>query len=239
MIAITLDNPWDYKNIITMLKTLKKRIHVRVVFDLGVDLREYEIPIKEISKYAFIMGQVCDSFFVKDLSINDYYNRCYQLYNLYDSYVAIWEIGNEVNGDWLGPNLKEKLDKAKKLFSSKQKAITLYADENETYYRFIEENKELLSEMQYIFISEYPQDNSGHFVDLKKYSKVMSQFNAYWGFGECGTKVKKDKLSYFNYYYKVVPKAYLKSPNFVGGNFWWFQKDFVKNGPLLVELQLL
>jgi hypothetical protein len=241
MIGITLDNPWDYKKIFATLKTLKRKIHVRVVFDVDVDLKEYKIPIQEISKYAFIMGQVCDSFAIKDLSVDDYYNRCYQLYSLYDSYVTMWEIGNEVNGNWLGQDVVLKLEKAAKVFAPKQKVITLYADENKSYLSFIFNNKELLSKMQYILISEYPQDNSGFKVDLNELERTLKNhnLNTYWGYGECGTTRAKDKIKEFTHYYIDIQKENNKRANFIGGYFWWYQKDFVPNGPLLKNLQSL
>lgn len=239
MIGITLDNPWQHKAIITTLKSLKRKIHVRIVFDLNVDLSEYKIPVQEISKYAFIVGMVCDSFYVKNLTPFQYFSRCLCLKDLYQSYVSIWEIGNEINGDWLGKEIERKLESGLMVFAGQQKAITLYADEKESYYKFINDNFDLLSKMQYIFISEYPEDNNEHHVDLKRFAKEMLKFNAYWGFGECGTKIKSKKVSEFRRYYKTIQTAYFKEPNFVGGYFWWYQKDFMKNGILLKELQEL
>ena len=48
------------------------------------------------------MGEILDSFFVKNISTAAYGTRTTEYLNTLGDNVDIWEIGNEINGEWLG-----------------------------------------------------------------------------------------------------------------------------------------
>jgi hypothetical protein len=94
-------------------------IMVRVVFDPSkseedfIDsVRNHQIAISNISKYTYVMGTIADSYDwypytspESDKSTsghNNYRSRTEQLVRAMGDCVQVWEIGNEVNGEWTG-----------------------------------------------------------------------------------------------------------------------------------------
>jgi hypothetical protein len=103
-------------------------VMVRVVFDPSKSkeefedtLRSYQTAVWEISKHAFVLGMVVDSYgwypYVTPESEsstsghNNYPSRMKQFLEAMGDCVQVWEIGNEVNGEWTGwksePNKRE------------------------------------------------------------------------------------------------------------------------------------
>jgi len=91
---------------------------VRVVFDEGVDqvfltygfdASAYMEPLSNLRPQARIMGELLDSFYVTDYEVDQYRARACEYRATLGHLVDIWEIGNEVNGEWLGPGLLDKL----------------------------------------------------------------------------------------------------------------------------------
>lgn len=238
MIGITLDNPWVSDLIVNTLSKLYKKIHVRVVFDMGVNLSQYVEHLDKIKPYATIMAQVLDSSDMSRMPIDQFSRRCLEMSKLFSNYVDIWEIGNEVNGDWLGEDVIGKITLANNILKG-PKAITLYADDNETYYDWIEVNQELIKLVDYVFISEYPQDNNHHRVDLNRFATSLKRFGVRYGYGECGTDNPRLKSKWFMHYYQDIAKRMSSDPGWVGGYFWWYQKDFISKGVLLNQLKIV
>jgi hypothetical protein len=94
-------------------------IMVRVVFDPSESkeafedsIRSYQTAVSEISKYGYVMGTIADSYDwypytspTSDGSAsghNNYRSRTNQLVRAMGDCVQVWEIGNEVNGEWTG-----------------------------------------------------------------------------------------------------------------------------------------
>lgn len=94
-------------------------IMVRVVFDPSKSeeeftdsVRSYQNAISSISKYSYVMGTIADSYDwypytskTSDASTsghNNYRWRAEKLIRAMGDCVQVWEIGNEVNGEWTG-----------------------------------------------------------------------------------------------------------------------------------------
>jgi len=98
---------------------------VRVVFDEGVDLvfsvsgmdaTDYVEVVQNIGAHARVMGELLDSFYVADYSTSQYRARACEYRATLGPLVDIWEIGNEVNGEWLGEGVVDKLAAAAEVF---------------------------------------------------------------------------------------------------------------------------
>lgn len=94
-------------------------IIVRVVFDPSKSeeeftdsVRSYQNAISSISKYSYVMGTIADSYDwypytskASDASTsghNNYRWRAEKLIRAMGDCVQVWEVGNEVNGEWTG-----------------------------------------------------------------------------------------------------------------------------------------
>ncbi len=98
---------------------------VRVVFDESMDQTkgggsavEYAPILAGLSGHARIMGELLDSFYVSDYSLQELTSRACEYRAGLAHLVDIWEVGNEVNGEWLGDSLAEKLLAVFRVFTS-------------------------------------------------------------------------------------------------------------------------
>jgi hypothetical protein len=101
--GVTLDDLTQFSAIIASLQHLPYRPTVRVVFDPGTSAADYYPYIVKLHQYAYVMGEIFDSYyFPTNLSI--YTARTKELVSTLGSNVDVWEIANEINGEWLRAN---------------------------------------------------------------------------------------------------------------------------------------
>ena len=48
-----------------------------------------------------VMGELLDSYYVSQYSFAEYEARAIEYVDVLDEHVDIWEIGNEINGEWV------------------------------------------------------------------------------------------------------------------------------------------
>ncbi|MCE1164180.1 MAG: T9SS type A sorting domain-containing protein [Bacteroidetes bacterium] len=236
--GLTLDAVNGLAKIDTALARLYKKPTARIVFDEWIAASDYIQAINEISKYAFIMGELLDSYYVSQYNLAQYTARANEYLAAHGSKVDIWEIGNEINGEWLGTtsDVVQKMDTAYAIFkgAGKKTALTLYYNKdcyenasNEMFY-WVNKNVKtsLRNGLDYVWISYYEDDCNGYQPDWQRvFDSLHVLFpNSKIGFGECGTTDTLKKASYMTRYYRMN----ITTPNFVGGYFWWyFKKDCV------------
>ncbi|NPT39787.1 hypothetical protein GNZ12_00295 [Paraburkholderia sp. 1N] len=101
--GVTLDDLTKLDAIVTSLSNLPYRPTVRVVFDPGTSAADYYAPLLRLHAVANVMGEVMDSYyFPTDLST--YTARTQELVSTLKNTVDVWEIANEINGEWLRNN---------------------------------------------------------------------------------------------------------------------------------------
>ena len=136
--GVTLTDPWALDSaegdlVIERLRglTAPSRVGpeswptVRVVFDEGVDevrrsggatARDYIGPLERLVGTAQVMGELLDSFFVADYSADELRQRACEYRAELGHLVDLWEVGNEINGEWLGDDAPRKLATAAAVF---------------------------------------------------------------------------------------------------------------------------
>ncbi|MBU6153593.1 MAG: hypothetical protein KGP28_04760 [Bdellovibrionales bacterium] len=114
VVGVTLDDVSDSirPGEIAAIKALGVPVRARVVFDGGVGPSYYLKPVSELRSAATIMGQIADSTDMRNYTPASYQARAESYLQSLGSLVEIWEIGNEVNGNWLGTGTFEKLKAA-------------------------------------------------------------------------------------------------------------------------------
>lgn len=242
MFGFTIDDVSNIPAIITTLKSLPAKPWVRIVFDEGVRAKDYTQAVDAIHPYAFIMGELLDSKFVKTCDGGCYEKRVKEYLSLLPK-VDLWELGNEVNGNWLGTNPWAKFSNSLKLakLAGKKTAITFYLEKDLGMFPFI--TKTLSSEdklnIDYALISFYAKDNDNW--KPQSWNAIFEMLgtllpNAKLGMGECGDdRSEAQARAEFNSFYKNFP---VDSPKFIGGFFWWYTRQLVgKNAFLLEDLK--
>lgn len=246
--GVTIDSIENLPAIIKSLKSLKFKPTTRIVFDENEEASTYEDAAAQIHEVSFVMGEILDSFFVKDISTEDYTARTKEYLNALGNNVDIWEIGNEINGEWLGDtaSVVAKMNAAYEVIKGKKKpaALTLYYNEGcwekKSNEMFTWARKNISEDMKqgldYVFISYYEDDCNDLQPDWPQVFKELAALfpKSKIGFGEVGTKHTARKKDYINRYYNLK----INQPNFVGGYFWWyFSQDMVPSSkPLLNTL---
>lgn len=236
--GVTTDSPWNYQEHVEALKNLSRVATTRIVFDEYVPATEYRDEIKAIHNVSYVMGEVLDSFYVKDYSIRAYSTRVREYIKELGDFVDIWEIGNEVNGEWLGSTsdvIHKISDAYRQVRAANGKAaLTLYynkdcwASPRNEMFRWTKKNvpSEIKQGIDYIFVSYYEEDCNGLQPDWQMiFDRLGDIFpNAKMGIGEAGTRNKNKKEEYIRRYYNLE----INHPRYVGGVFWWyFRQDMV------------
>ena len=98
--GVTLDDLSKLNGILTSISKLPYRPTVRVVFDPGTSAAEYYPALVKLHTVAYVMGEIMDSYYFPT-DINTYTSRTKELVYGLNGLVDVWEIANEINGEWL------------------------------------------------------------------------------------------------------------------------------------------
>jgi len=232
--GVTIDNIDGLDTICTSLRNHCKKMTARIAFDEALPPSYYDEAIDSIHNVAFIMGEIFDSYFVSDYTVPDYTNRATQYVNAFLNKIDIWEVGNEVNGEWLGnsDSVKAEIFSVYDLVKNhgKKTALTLFY--NQPCYLFPQNEMfswinnyvppEMKSGLDYVFVSYYEDSCYNVQPDWQHtFDSLQILFpNSKLGMGECGTLSEADKDSFITRYYSMN----ITTPNYIGGYFWWYYK---------------
>jgi hypothetical protein len=100
--GVTLDDVSKPSAEVVSLSSLVRVPTARVVFDTGESPSYYLKPIQQLRPVSYIMGELIDSSYMqhyKSVSAVQSWTNSYV--NTLGSQVDIWEVGNEINGNWL------------------------------------------------------------------------------------------------------------------------------------------
>ncbi len=240
--GVTISNPWNQMPaIIESLSAFSFKPTSRIVFDEFVPASEYKPIVDQVQSVSYVMGEILDSYYVPQYTVQAYQSRVTEYLNTLGSAVDIWEIGNEINGEWLGDtaSVTAKMSGAYDIVKSANKsaALTLYYNKgcfekaDHEMFTWAQANvpARMKSGLDYVFISFYEDDCNGIQPDWNQvFSQLGSMFpNSKIGFGENGTVTASKKAMYIDRYYRMT----VNHPRFVHGNFWWYFDASQNGGP--------
>ena len=246
--GVTLDSTADLAASLDSITSLSTPIVTRIVFDEWVPASFYVEPVTRLYEKSFVMGEILDSSAVKQYTVTQYRARTLEYIKALGAKVDLWEIGNEINGEWLGKTsvvvskMTIAYDAVKK--AGLKTALTLYYNPNcwakadHEMFLWAQQNipDRMKQGLDYVWVSYYEDDCNGTQPDwFKVMSRVATLFpNSKVGIGECGTTDPLKKEAFVKKYYSLRPAV----PRFVGGFFWWyFKTDMVrKTQPLWAVL---
>jgi hypothetical protein len=241
LFGVTIDSVWNLDPVIDSLARLARRPTVRVVFDPGVSASEYASGVARVHRVGNVMGELVDSFAVASINEAAYQARATQFVNALSGSVDIWEVGNEVNGEWLGTtaSVVKKITSAYSVVANRGQptALTLYYNEGcwakpeNEMFAWAEANipNQMKQKLDFVLISYYEDDCNHLKPDWPSvFQKLGRMFpNSKLGFGEVGTTEAKAKVGSIESHYAIRNLT----PNFIGGYFWWyFIEDMVPVG---------
>jgi hypothetical protein len=236
--GVTIDDVSSLDPIVDALRAFAVRPTSRIVFDEGQPASRYREAATRIHAVSGVMGEILDSKFVERLSVEGYARRTKEYLDVLGDAVDIWEVGNEANGEWLGPTREvvAKISAAHALVKERRRpaALTLYyndgcwASQDHEMFTWAEANipAAMRSDLDYVLISYYEEDCHDRRPDWPTvFGRLARMFpSAALGFGECGTARAAEKAQYLERWYRTK----IDEPRFVGGYFWWyFRQDMV------------
>lgn len=239
--GVTVDDVTNVSSITASLSALQRKPITRIVFDAGTAPAYYQNAISQIQPVSYIMGEVADSTELKDLSAQQYHDKVANYLAAYGGVVDLWEVGNEVNGNWTGPytSVSAKIYDAYQQVkaSGKRSALTLWYDDScgngPTELDPIAFSNQYVpadmrSGLDYLFVSYYETQCNNIRPNATTLTTFFNQLHALYprarlGFGEVGfpdpvSGSTTAAASMINYYYGL----HIATPLYVGGYFWWY-----------------
>jgi hypothetical protein len=231
----TTDNGYATARLTDAAAHTAKMSTVRVVFDEWVAAAEYVPTVRSLNTKAYVMGELLDSAYVGQYSLSQYKARTTEYLNAMGTSVDLWEIGNEINGEWLGSGAIDKAAAAFDLVEARgqRTALTLYynpdcweSPANEMWTWLPNIPQRMVDGLDYVFLSYYEQDCSNQKFQQSHWQGVFDRLHAAFpasqtGFGEMGTR----KGSSFATKDETMRRYYtldITTPGYVGGYFWWY-----------------
>jgi hypothetical protein len=245
MYGVTVDDLSNLPEIVDSLQKLPVRPWVRIVFHIEDDHTRYRRAVAEISKVsAGIVGQPADSTYVARLSLKAYSRRFRKFVDAFPE-IDLWEIGNEINGDWLGAAVSSKIDAAFDIVKNAGRRSVLVpywnrrtcADRNGYWLTWIDQNvsAKVKSGADYVLVSVYGMDCSGSEPspsDVGRFYARLGQLfpHAALGIGEIGgsERASRRQRAVVLRYYLHLPKLHERDVFF--GGYWFFRQDMVPAG---------
>jgi hypothetical protein len=108
--GVTLDNVDNPDAELAALRHIVRMPTVRVVLDRKKGPQHYKKPVQTFRPYAYIVAQIADSAYMKKYTVDQLVARTDRYTKALGNMVDLWEVGNEVNGNWLGSNTLKKIE---------------------------------------------------------------------------------------------------------------------------------
>ncbi len=247
--GVTIDRLANLGGVIAGLRALPHRPTVRVYFDVHEPASHYARAVARIARHGAVMGELLDSSDERAISVSGLRARARSYLARLKGHVAIWEIGNEVNGSWTGRSrtVARKLIAAYRVVAAAgdRTALTLYANDFGPDHcgdgraeltpvqfarRFIPTS--VARGLDYVLISYYPtqcgsREPGGASVaaHLKRLRAIFP--HALLGFGEVGlprpvtSTTRARAAQIMRWAYSLHPRL----PYYAGGYFWWYAAE--------------
>jgi len=270
--GVTIDDKNDIRSPKFLPKVLDSLSHLsvkptaRIVYSPGNQkgpfaASSYLDATHQIRSVAYVMGQPVDSFYMHCFTPSEHLARFKDYVDTLGSTVDMWEVGNEINGEWLFGSTRKCRPKASVPQTSqadvvtkmveaydyvksqgKVTALTLYyntpcrkPEANETF-AWVNGNvpARMKTGLDYVLVSYYEVDCDGHRPDWDSlFRHVAAIFpNARLGISEFGWSNARSSDDVVK---DLIARYYALHPdvgNWVGGGFYWeFAIDMVPRDP--------
>jgi hypothetical protein len=238
--GVTVDRVQPLDDIVEAVLALPRRMTVRVVLDEGVEPETYRELVERLAPGADLMLELADSFSFRTLDLGRMTAKTRSYLDAFGARAALWEVGNEVNGDWLGPEpeVAAKVVAAYDLVKAGggRTALTLYYGEETggltpegqmARWAVRHLPARMIAGLDYVFVSYYEEDHPGRRrPDWNRVFRVLARVfpSCRFGLGESGCRVAGAEPDRLRRSYGLR----LREPRYVGGCFWWtFVDDMV------------
>jgi hypothetical protein len=270
--GVTVDDKNDVRDgaflakLLDSLRHLSVKPTVRIVYAPGNKAESFSAgsyldATKEIKSLGYVFGQPLDSFYMRCFTPAEHLSRFKDYVTTLGGFVDIWEVGNEINGEWLFGDTKDCVPKASVNSTSHADVVTKMTD---TYdylksqgkvtaltlfyntpcrrpaanemFAWVDANvpAHMKTGLDYLLVSYYEVDCNGYKPDWERlFSQLATTFpNSRLGISEFGWSETRPPNATIK---DLVRRHYTVHPNvsnWVGGGFYWeFAIDMVPYDP--------
>jgi hypothetical protein len=256
--GVTIDRIAGIDSVVAAERSLPERPTTRIYFDVSEPASYYARTVPLLHTVSRVMGELLDSSDAAGISTSAFQSRVESYLHALGSSVDLWEVGNEVNGNWTGPYASgaAKVTEAygDVVDTGGETALTLYANEygpdhcgdgtaelTPVQYseRFVP--KTVRDGLTDVFESYYPTQCGNTYPTDAQVATEMRRLHslypdAHLGFGEVGLPhpVTRRTLATGE---SVMSWAYGLDPGlsyYVGGYFWWYASEDAFTGRALM-----
>jgi len=270
--GVTVDDKNDIRDSAFLSKLLDSLRHlsvkptVRIVYSPGkkkfaFPATSYLEATQQIKSVGYVLGQPVDSFYMRCFTPAEHLSRFKDYATTLGTSVDIWEVGNEINGEWLFGKTRHCSPKASVTSTSQADVVTKMVEAYDylksqgkvtalTLYYNAPCRKPAANEMfawtdanipdrmktglDYLLVSYYEVDCRGYKPDWQQvFSQLATVFpNSKLGISEFGWSNERTSSPMIQ---DLVKRYYAIHPsvaNWVGGGFYWeFAIDMVPYDP--------
>jgi hypothetical protein len=256
--GVTIDDTSQVSAVVTAEQTLPRRPTTRVVFDTSASVASYKAPVAALDPVSYVMGELLDSSEETSISTAAFGTRVNSFLSQLGASVNVWEIGNEVNGNWTGPyaTVSAKLAEAYDAVAAAgaASALTLYANNfgpgncgdgtsELTPVQFTQQYvpARVAAGLSYVWLSYYPTQCGGVEPSAATVAAYLVQLHALYpaaqlGFGELGLPNPATSRTLASAK-QIMAWGYGLNPGlgyYVGGYFWWYGAEDAFTGKKLL-----
>jgi len=240
--GVTADDVSDPWRLVIASRHLPKMPIIRLYLDVQQPPGYYTAAVAALRPVSYLMGELLDSSDETRISVAAYDRRVRSYLAAFGSKIDLWEIGNEVNGNWTGPYpaVQAKLSVAYRDVSAlgRRTALTLYynrgcgdgaAELDPIAFTRKYVPPEVRNGLTYVFLSYYEGNCKSIRPSATAWTAHFKALHALYpharlGFGEIGmnnpvtSKTINTAKSMISYYYGLP----IHLPYYAGGYFWWY-----------------
>jgi hypothetical protein len=252
--GVTIDGITGIAGVVSAERAWAHHPTTRVYFSASEPASYYQAAVSQLSTVSKVMGELLDSSDATRVSTAAFQSRVESYLATLGSSVGIWEIGNEVNGNWTGPYATgaAKLTEAYRDVTARGAgtALTLYANEygpdhcgdgnaelTPVQYSQTYVPAAVRAGVTYVFESYYPTQCGSTYPTAAQVRAEVAQLHVLYpdalvGFGEVGLPRPATGRTLATAE-KVMTWAYHLNPRlsyYVGGYFWWYGRQDVFTG---------
>ncbi len=246
--GVTIDDIANISSVVSDAAAMPFMSTTRVYLDPTESATYYKLALQQLAPHSYVMAEILDSSDMTSITTSAEQTRVGSLLSTLGSTVDVWEVGNEVNGNWTGPyrtGAQTLVNTYHQVAADGYRsALTLY--ENSWAPNNCEDGTSELTPQQYssryvpasvrdgidyVLLSWYPTQCSGLSGNVPV-STITAELqglhtlypNALIGFGELGlpnrtkSSTEAQAESIMAYYYGLA----IREPYYIGGYFWWY-----------------
>lgn len=235
--GLTIDDVDAVPIVIFRLRSFRHRPFFRLVIDFPErPLADYDAAVSALAAVGYVMVQVRDSYAErseveggKPLTVDGYAQLFTLMVTRWASKVVLWEIGNEVDGSWLAPDIGEKVRRCQQIAAELgvRTAVTFYLEEHGRMARWAAANR---VRCDVAMISWYPLANKRFNPDWTAEALALSAACGHSAVacGEFGSEDENGRQlgdTGTAVIIRSVHRIVAGHPGWVGGFFFW---DFAR-----------